>query len=145
LPLWILLYSGSIVLFAALIAAIVAFGAMMADATDEHEYLYGTRREGLYYAAVTLSNKAATGIGALVAGLVLDLARFPSDPEYLASGAAIPWEPVRNLALIAGPGAAVIAVTSGLVLLRYRLTEDRLDEIQKALRERRGEFAGRPG
>jgi GPH family glycoside/pentoside/hexuronide:cation symporter len=143
--LWILLYSGVVMLFAALVAAIVAFGAMMADATDEHEYLYGSRREGLYYAAVTLSNKAATGIGALVAGLVLDLVRFPSDPEYLASGAAIPWEPARNLALVAGPGAAVIAVTSGLVLLRYRLTAERLAEIQKALRERRGQLSGKPG
>ena len=52
---------------------------MMADAADEHEFLFGTRREGLYYAGLNFSAKAASGLGALVAGLALDLIAFPTN------------------------------------------------------------------
>ena len=45
--------------------ATIAFQSMMADATDEHEHLFGARREGLYFAGITFSAKASSGLGRL--------------------------------------------------------------------------------
>ena len=102
-------------------AALIGFQSMMADAADEHEHLFGARREGLYFAGISLSAKASSGVGALIAGLVLDLIGFPHG--LVAAGATphvIPPEAVRNLGLIYGPGAALITAASVVMLLTYR-------------------------
>src|SRR6202012_583047 len=39
-------------------ASLIGFQSMMADAADEHEILFGARREGLYFAGISLSVKA---------------------------------------------------------------------------------------
>lgn len=43
--------------------SIIAFLAIIPDAADEHEHLFGTRREGLYFAGWSFATKAATGAG----------------------------------------------------------------------------------
>ena len=111
---------------------------MMADAADEHEHLFGARREGLYFAGISLSAKASSGIGALIAGLVLDIIGFP---HGLATGAAaahaIPIEAVRNLGLLYGPGASVITAVSVVILLGYRRGRADHAKIRDALDRRR--------
>src|SRR6202012_3459327 len=57
--------------------AIVA-QSMMADAADEHEYLFGVRREGLFFAGLSFAYKAASGLGGFFAGVALDLIHFPA-------------------------------------------------------------------
>jgi GPH family glycoside/pentoside/hexuronide:cation symporter len=119
-------------------AALIGFQSMMADAADEHEHLFGARREGLYFAGITFSAKASSGVGALIAGLVLDLIGFPHG--LAIAGAApqvIPAEAVRNLGLIYGPGAAVITAISVIELLRYRRGRADHIKIQDALARRR--------
>ena len=101
--------------------ALIGFQSMMADAADEHEHLFGARREGLYFAGISLSAKASSGVGAFIAGIVLDIIGFPHG--LVASGAAphlITAGAVRNLGLLYGPGAAVITAISVATLLRYR-------------------------
>jgi len=101
--------------------ALIGFQSMMADAADEHEHLFGARREGLYFAGISLSAKASSGIGALIAGIVLDLIGFPHG--LVAGGGAphvIPAEAVRNLGLLYGPGASVLTAVCVITLLRYR-------------------------
>jgi GPH family glycoside/pentoside/hexuronide:cation symporter len=115
----------------------ISFISMLADAADEHELLFGSRREGLYFAGLTFSAKAAIGIGSLVAGIALDLIRFPRDTAVLQAG-RIDADVVRNLGLIAGPIAGLIALTSAFVLIGYRLDARRYAEIQSALAARRG-------
>jgi glycoside/pentoside/hexuronide:cation symporter, GPH family len=56
-----------------------ALPAMMADAADEHEFLFGSRREGLYFSGLGFAGKAAAGVGAMVGGFALDLMRFPRE------------------------------------------------------------------
>ena len=121
-------------------AALIGFQSMMADAADEHGHLFGARREGLYFAGISLSAKASSGIGALIAGVVLDLIGFPHG--LVASGAAahpIPAEVVRNLALFHGPGAALITGACVAMLLQYRRGRDDHDRIREALILRRNE------
>ncbi len=119
-------------------AALIGFQSMMADAADEHEHLFGARREGLYFAGISLSAKASSGVGALIAGLVLDLIGFPHG--LAVSGAAphlIPPEAIRNLGLLYGPGASLITAVSVMVLLRYRRGRDDHEQIRDALAQRR--------
>jgi GPH family glycoside/pentoside/hexuronide:cation symporter len=118
--------------------ATIAFQSMMADATDEHEYLFGARREGLYFAGVTLSAKAASGLGAWIGGIALDVIGFPhglaGSPAQLAH---IPADTIRNLGIAYGPGAAVFTAVSVLVLMTYKLNKAKYASIQAELVIRR--------
>ncbi|HEY2708113.1 MAG TPA: MFS transporter [Caulobacteraceae bacterium] len=118
--------------------ATIAFQSMMADATDEHEFLFGARREGLYFAGVTLSAKAASGLGAWIGGVALDVIGFPhglaGSPAQLAQ---IPAETIRNLGIAYGPGAAVFTAVSVAVLTTYKLNKAKYAGIQAELHSRR--------
>lgn len=109
------------------------FISMMSDAVDEHELLFGTRREGMYFAGLLLSVKAAAGIGGMLAGLSLDAIHFPQD---LSDGVFLTQEVVNNLGIVQGPAAAAIGAMSALMLVGYRLTETKLTRIQQELAAR---------
>jgi len=105
-----------------LTAAAIGVTSMLADAADEHEYLFGHRREGLYFAGWTFAGKAATGGGALIAGLILQFSHFPSGAAAKAgTQLVLRPETVSMLGLFYGPGAALFSVAGVLILLLYRL------------------------
>ena len=116
----------------------IAYPSMMADAADEHEHLFGRRREGLYFAGLGFASKAAGGLGVLLAGFALDLIHFPQDIGQKV-GAVLPADVQFKLVLVWGPIAAVIAVISMIVFSGYNITRRRHEEIAKALRETRGQ------
>jgi GPH family glycoside/pentoside/hexuronide:cation symporter len=119
-------------------AALIGFQSMMADAADEHEILFGARREGLYFAGISLSVKASSGIGALIAGLILDLIGFPHGlPPAAMVLRAIPPGAVRNLGLFYGPGASVVTAVCMLTLARYRRGRADHEQVRDALAQRR--------
>jgi GPH family glycoside/pentoside/hexuronide:cation symporter len=99
----------------------ISFQSALADAVDEHEHLFATRREGLYFAALSFAGKAATGVGSLLSGMLLDAIHFPS--QAIAAGGAVTIVPqvVRHLGLIAGPAAALVTVMSVFFFSRYKL------------------------
>ena len=86
----------------------VAFQSMLADAADEHELLFGVRREGLFYAGLTFSAKAASGLGALIAGLALDAIHFPDNIAAQGTHLHLAAATIRNLGLVYGPLPALI-------------------------------------
>jgi GPH family glycoside/pentoside/hexuronide:cation symporter len=98
----------------------ISFQSMMADAADEHELLFSARREGLYFAGITFSAKAASGLGLLIGGIALDLIGFPHGPA--ATTASIPAATVARLGITYGPGAALFTAVSVIVLIGFRLT-----------------------
>lgn len=123
--------------------ALIGFQSMMADAADEHEHLFGARREGLYFAGIGFSSKASSGLGAMIAGLILDLIHFP----HGVSGAAtthlvVPPDTVLKLALIGGPGASVITALCIAILTLYKRGRREHEEIREALDSRRAAIAG---
>ncbi|HEY5006927.1 MAG TPA: MFS transporter [Caulobacteraceae bacterium] len=119
-------------------AALIGFQSMMADAADEHEILFGARREGLYFAGISLSVKASSGIGALIAGLILDLIGFPHGlPPAAMVLHAIPPGAVRNLGLFYGPGASVLTALCMLTLARYRRGRADHEQVRDTLAQRR--------
>ncbi len=113
-------------------AAIIGYNSMMADAVDEHEHLFGARREGLYFAGINFSAKASSGLGTFIAGIVLDLISFP---HATAPGAAIhpSADTILKLGIIYGPGVAVVSTVSVTLLFLYRIDRARHDAILKAL------------
>ncbi len=112
---------------------LVAYPSMMADAADEHEYLFGRRREGLYFAGLGFAGKAATGLGVMVAGVALDLIRFPRSMSH-AAGAVLPDAMQVKLVAIWGPVPAIIALVSLVILASYGITRARHAMIEAALR-----------
>ena len=118
--------------------AAVAFISMMADAADEHELLFGARREGLYFAGWSFASKAATGGGAFISGLVLQAIAFPAGLTGKdALVAALPVSTTNWLGFFYGPGAAVLSLTGALVVLWYPLDRKAHVAIMEALARRR--------
>jgi GPH family glycoside/pentoside/hexuronide:cation symporter len=118
----------------------ISFQSMMADAADEHEHLYGARREGLFFAGITLSAKAASGLGLFVGGVVLDVIGFPhglaATPAHLA---AIPVATVNHLGIAYGPGAGLFTIVAVVMLLGFKLTRRDHARILDDLNRRRAE------
>lgn len=114
--------------------ALVSFGSMMADVTDEHELASGRRQEGIFFGAVAFSGKGASGLGNLIAGVALDLIRWPTGPA-IQSAADIAPDTIFRLGVVYGPAVAIFAVVSIWCYTHYRLTRRRHEEILVALRE----------
>jgi GPH family glycoside/pentoside/hexuronide:cation symporter len=123
--------------------ATIAVGSMMADAADEHDYLFGARREGLYFSGLGFAGKAATGLGALVAGLALDVIRFPKGVAGQGPTVTIPADTLTGLATVAGPLAALVSAVATLLLIFYRIDRKRHEEVVAILHARRQ--GGDPG
>ncbi len=121
--------------------ATISFQSMMADATDEHEHLFGARREGLYFAGITFSAKASSGLGAWIGGIALDVIGFPHGVTNPALLARIPAETIRNLGIAYGPCASIFTAVAVAVLMTYKLTKADHARIQTDLKNRRADQA----
>jgi glycoside/pentoside/hexuronide:cation symporter, GPH family len=132
-----ILLCNSLLTGAALVGAAIGFQSMMADAADEHEYLFGVRREGLFFSGLTLAVKAASGLGGLVAGVALDWIHFPSDIAKQGDNLQLPPAVLQHLGLVSGPLPAAITLLAPLVLLAYTLTKDKHAGILAAVKLRR--------
>lgn len=114
----------------------IAYPSMMADAADEHEHLYGARREGLYFSGLGFAGKAAAGVGSLVGGFALDFMHFPKDLGRQV-GAAVPEDILRSLVIGWGPLPAMLCVVGALVFAPYAINRTRQAEIVTALKVKR--------
>jgi GPH family glycoside/pentoside/hexuronide:cation symporter len=119
-------------------AALMTSGSMMADIADEHEYDVGRRQEGIFFGSLSFSGKAAVGLGSGIAGAGLTVIQFPRQvaPELVAP------DTVMSLGILAGPGVAILMLIGILLMTRYRLTRERVAEIQAELAQRRRAYAG---
>jgi len=118
-------------------AALVTSGSMMADIADEHELNTGHRQEGIFFGGLTFAAKATSGLGQFVAGSGLQLIDFP----VRAAPGTVPEATVTALAILYGPGIAVIAVIAIVILSRYRIDRARHEEIVRGLLARRQQTA----
>lgn len=117
---------------------VVSLPAMMADAADEHEVLFGHRREGLYFAGLGFAGKAASGLGQMAAGFALDALHFPK-VAGVAAGVVLPEHLLRLLILAWGPLAAFFGFLGLLALLPYGVTRARHAEIARTLAAKRAD------
>ncbi len=117
-------------------AVIVGVQSMMADAIDEHEYLFRARREGLFFAGFSFSQKASSGLGVFLAGLGMDAIGFPHALANSTHPLAIPHETIQDLGLLIGPGTAGLSILGGILLLGYRLNREVHAQILQGLAQR---------
>ena len=89
--------------------------SMLADVTDEHERAYGVRQEGIYYGSMTFAVKAASGVGIVLSGLVIDaVGLIPgSDPATVADPV------VQALGIFYGPMMCLFLLLPILPLAFY--------------------------
>lgn len=116
----------------------IALPSMMADAADEHEFMFGSRREGLYFSGLGFAGKAAAGVGTMVGGFALDLMNFPSEVGTQI-GATISEDVVGKLILAWGGVPALMAVAGVLVFTPYAINRARQEEIAAALKLKRAD------
>ena len=109
--------------------AIPMIGSLIADITDEHELRHGNRQEGIYYAAASFVSKAVSGIGPIVAGIIVDLAGIvPGTPA-----ADVPADVIARFGWSAGPTVLVLTLFSVAAVLFYNLSRARHAEILAAI------------
>ena len=122
--------------------AFVAFGSMMADVADEHEYKTGVRQEGLFFGAVAFSAKATSGFGTFLGGVGLDILHWPVG-SHIRTAADVPARTLDHLGLFYGPIVAGFSIVSMWCYTHYQLTRERHAEIVAVLDTRRqqGQFA----
>ena len=114
----------------------VSAGSMVADATDEHDFLFGNRREGLYFASLVFAAKAALGLGGMLAGFSLQLIGFPSDPTSPEGAVQLTPQITNMLGLLWGPVFATGMLLSVPFFLRYRLDRKTHQKIVNAITAR---------
>ncbi len=136
-----LLFVNGLLVGTAIMVGGVGFQSMLADTADEHELLFGVRREGLFFSGLTLAYKAASGLGGLIAGVALDAIHFPSDLAARGPGFAIPNQVLEKLALISGPLPAAFAALAPLFLFGYHVTRKKHAQIIAELAQRNAEKA----
>lgn len=118
------------------VQANVAFGSMVADIVDEHEYQTGKRQEGIFFAASSFSSKATTGLGNIISGFALDLINWPRGTA-IRTAADVPPETLVNLGLVYGPYVAAFGFVSVWCYTHHKLTRERHQTILKELTVRR--------
>ena len=119
------------------VQALITFSSMIADIVDEHELNTGSRREGIFFSAVSFSNKVTTGIGSFVGGLALTAIAWPVGPE-ITSAAQIPPDTLMWLGLIFGPIVSGFAAVCVYCYSKHNIDKARHEEIVAALAEVRG-------
>ncbi len=129
-PLILLLQMLQIMVAVFCVAGLQMLGAsLLADILDEQEVKIGQRQEGVFFAASAFVYKATTGLGTLVAGLVIDA-------SGLQAGAEPGTVPETVLAALGGFSVLIYTLCglgAWLFALRVRLSRDKLHRIQSEL------------
>ncbi len=105
---------------------------MVADITDQHEEVHGTRNEGIYFAALSFAAKAVGGFGIVISGVVVDLAGIGRS----ATIATLDPGALRFLGMAMGPGVLVMIAATIYVSSFYTLSREEHRRIGEAITAR---------
>ncbi|MCC6920518.1 MAG: MFS transporter [Alphaproteobacteria bacterium] len=119
-----LLFADGLVRGAFGITAAILISAMLTDVVEDAAVRTGRRNEGLFFAFTSLIQKAVSGVGVMVAGVVLSIISFPVG----AKPADVDPEVIRNLALVYIPVLAGLYGLAVAILQGYGITRERHEE-----------------
>jgi Na+/melibiose symporter-like transporter len=118
--------------YAASAVMVISLVSTLGDVTDEHELLTGRRQEGVFFASRSFFSKMMSGFGHLLAGLAIDVIRFPVG---VRSGEIDP-DTLFRFGVVAGPLTVTPALISLIFYARYRIDKVRHAEIRRQLEAR---------
>lgn len=104
---------------------------MMADVTDLDELNFGVRREGMFGAVMAFLMKMISAFTPILAGAVLVMSGFDPALEYHQEASTI-----HNMRIMYSLVPAGLLIFSLLLLRRYPLTRERVEEIKNELHKR---------
>jgi Na+/melibiose symporter-like transporter len=110
----------------------ITINSMFADIADELELTTGKRKEGIIYAARAFSTKAASSIGLIVGGIILDAIAFPA----AAAPGSVDPDVLFRLGIAQGPGTSIFVMAALWLYMRYGLDRHKHAEIRRALAAR---------
>jgi glycoside/pentoside/hexuronide:cation symporter, GPH family len=112
----------------------IIFVSMLADTIDVQELNTGRRQEGIFAAALSFSGKATAGVGAIVAGFLLQQAvRWPAGANPHTVGAGV----VTRLGLVGGVLVPVLLIVPFWLGTRYAITRASHQLTREELERRR--------
>jgi GPH family glycoside/pentoside/hexuronide:cation symporter len=116
------------------IAGSILAVSMVADVTDQIQLETGRRAEGLLFSAATMVNKAVSGMGVFLSGLLLAVVSFPdhAQPGHVAA------DVLSSLAVIYILATTFVSVMAIVCLAYYPITRSHHDDNIRRL----GELAG---
>ena len=117
-----------------IIAMQAIFFSMLADLVEHSEVKTGRRNEGVFFSALTFIRKTNQGIGAFVAGLMLQVVAFPEG----ASPADVPAESVLQLGTLLVPSQWLLWGAMLVALAYYRLDRAQHQSNLTAIQSRDG-------
>ncbi|NGY03255.1 MFS transporter [Solimonas terrae] len=128
-----ILIASTLVTTAAVLAAAVVSLSMVADVADHLDLKTGRRMEGLMFAASVMVNKAVSGVGVFLSGVVLSAIHFPEKADPATVDPAI----VNEMTLVAAVCMGVFATLAILILQFYPITRESHQRTIEALKLRR--------
>jgi len=128
----LLLLHGLIDGIAAVISGIL-LGAMIADIVEDAEVVTGRRNEGLFFAANGFAGKMVSGVGILVAGLILSAVEFPTQ----ASPDDVDPSKIGDLATIYIPIIAMLYLSGCAALFFYQISRSGHEETLRQLQNKK--------
>ena len=93
--------------------------SMMADVASEYEKETGRRQEGVLFSAISFARKASFGVGGFVAGVGLDVIRFPKQ----AGQGDVADTAIHDLGLISGPVVLGLCLFALVFFVGYPITK----------------------
>ena len=112
--------------------------AMVGDVVEESQLKTGRRSEGLFYAANTFMQKATSGLGVFVAGLLVSSVGLTPNTDPSTVAPEIP----RLLAMVFVPTVLVLYIGGAMFLLFYRIDrkshEANVEQLR--IRDRQSEY-----
>jgi GPH family glycoside/pentoside/hexuronide:cation symporter len=109
------------------------FGSMLADVVDDDELASGQRREGSFAACQSWISKVGIAIGVGASGWILQSTGFDAKVSIQSEHALFMTRVFLSAIPVTGLVLALIAI------LRYPLSEARMQDIRTALELRRGQ------
>lgn len=119
--------------YGAMIAvSLINTSSMLADVVEDHAVRTGQHTAGVFFAASSFMQQCSTGLGILVAGIVLELSQFPT--QVAVSDVTTAME--KSLLIHYIPASAGLWIVGALILLFYPITEAKHLENLERLRSR---------
>ena len=106
--------------YGAMIAiSLINTSSMLADVVEDHAVRTGQHTAGVFFAASSFMQQCSTGLGILVAGIILELSNFPE--QVAVSDVTTAME--KSLLIHYIPASAGLWIIGAMFLLFYPITE----------------------